>query len=121
MPSMYDLAAIRERYLRDDLSVRLGGLAANLARVSSRSGNPLTGAAVQGLIEESKWFIEWTAADFVPEAIDTAAQLVQLQIQLSRWQINWDHRWADPAERARLSKLAKEWSERVMAMSGLLG
>ena len=118
---MTNSGAIRARYLKDNLSIRLGGLAANLARASSCAGNPANSAIVCGLIEESKWFIEWTAADFVPEAIDTAAQLVQLQLQLSLWQINWELRWADPTVRTHIGADAKGWSDRVMALSGLLG
>jgi hypothetical protein len=117
---MHDLGAIRDRFLRDNHAVRLGGLAANLARASSCSSNPANSLVVNALFEESKWFIEWTAADYVTDTIDTAAQLVQLQVQLSRWQMNWDRRWADPIERARIGTDAKEWSDRVMAMSGLL-
>ena len=36
---MKNLEAIQERYLRDPLPVRLGGLAANLARVESFSNH----------------------------------------------------------------------------------
>ncbi len=117
---MNNQVAIRDRYLQDNLSVRLGGLAANLARVSSRSENPSNGRAVLSLIDESKWFIEWTAADFVIDAIEIASQLVQLQIQLSRWQINWDSRWEDAKERTQIGTWAKEWSDTLLAMSGLL-
>ena len=43
---MTNRSQLRERYLRDPLSVRLGGLAANLARVRSFSDNPAHGEAV---------------------------------------------------------------------------
>src|SRR5437763_379975 len=115
-----DLSAIRERFLRDSLPVRLGGIAANMARVRSFSKYEANSGAVSRLIDESKWFIEWTAADFLPGEVDTAAQLVELQIQLAQWQNGWDRRWNDPDQRAQVAARSKEWSDRVLAMSGLL-
>ncbi len=58
---MKDWTVKRERYLREDLPHRLGELAANLARIASFCGNDLNNEAVFSLIEESKFFIEWTA------------------------------------------------------------
>ena len=44
---MKDWAQIQERYLRDDLPVRLGGLAANLSRIKSFSVNDASGDVVE--------------------------------------------------------------------------
>jgi hypothetical protein len=76
---MKDWSQIKERYLRDDLPVRLGGLAANLSRIKSFSANDAGRAAVESLIDESKMFIEWTAAQ---AEVSTAEKLIDLQIQL---------------------------------------
>ena len=65
---MKDWAAIRERYLRDDLPVRLGGLAANLSRIKSFAAHDASRDAIESLIAESKFFIEWTAAEAVWES-----------------------------------------------------
>ena len=116
---MLDLTEVHERFMRDPIPVRMGGLAANLARVGSFSGHEANKTSVSGLIHESKWFIEWTAADLVRGEIETAAQLVELQIQLARWQMDWDSRWSDPVRRAEISASAKKWSERVLELSGL--
>ncbi|MDI6807547.1 MAG: hypothetical protein QME66_01010 [Candidatus Eisenbacteria bacterium] len=114
---MKDLTAIRERYLRDDLPVRLGGLAANLSRIRSFASNDANREAVEGLLEESKFFIEWTA----PEAeIDAAAELVQLQILLTCWQHRWKSIWADPVERAKVAEQSSSWAKRILDLSGLL-
>ena len=88
-----------------------------MARVSSFSAEEVEGEAVRRLINESKWFIEWTAADAEPE---TAEQLVNLQVQLALWQDNWERLWIDPVRRTRLAADANHWSERVLEMSGLL-
>ncbi|MBI3611371.1 MAG: hypothetical protein HY204_11830 [Nitrospirae bacterium] len=79
---MTRLDAVRERYMRDGLEIRLGGLAANLARLASFSGRMKHHGSVEYLIEESKWFIEWMISDTPPEM---QADLVDLQIQLAVW------------------------------------
>ncbi|NJR66146.1 MAG: hypothetical protein HC772_13835 [Leptolyngbyaceae cyanobacterium CRU_2_3] len=114
---MQDRTRLQERYLQDDLPTRLGGLAANLARIPSFSHHVDNQAAVERLIEESKLFIEWTASEI---DIDSAAELVAMQIQLARWQRNWRSLWADPAQRVEMADQAKVWSERVLELSGIL-
>lgn len=109
--------AIRERYLRDQLPIRLGGLAANLSRIQSFAQNEANAEVVFGLLEESKFFIEWTAAE---AEIDKAAELVELQIQLARWQRNWANIWIDIEQRQQVAEQSRLWSEKVLAMSGLL-
>jgi len=114
---MKDWAAIRERYLRDDLPVRLGGLAANLSRIKSFAAHDASHDAIESMIAESKFFIEWTAAE---AEVNTAAELVELQIQLARWQRNWARIWADQDLRKKVAEQSAAWSRRVLEMSGLL-
>lgn len=114
---MIDWTTIRERYLRDDLSVRLGGLAANLNRIRSFAAHDANREAVESVIAESKFFIEWTAAE---AEVNTAAALVELQVQLARWQHNWTRIWADPAQRRTVAEQSGAWAKRVLEMSGLL-
>ena len=114
---MKDWAIIRERYLQDDVAVRLGGLAANLRRVKSFSALDTNKEIVESLINESKFFIEWTAAE---TDIETAAELVAMQVQLARWQCQWAGIWADKSQRRSIAQQAGSWSERVLGLSGLL-
>ena len=114
---MKDRSAVRERYLRDTLPTRLGGLAANLSRIKSFAVHDASRDAVESLIDESKFFIEWTAAEAETQ---TAAELVDLQIQLSRWQYNWAQIWTDPAQRRQIAETSSVWSKRVLELSGLL-
>ena len=114
---MRDWTAIRERYLRDSLPIRLGGLAANLSRIKSFAAHEASREAVESLIDESKFFIEWTAAQAESH---TAAELVGLQIQLARWQRNWGGIWADPIQRRQIADQSSIWSKRVLETSGLL-
>src|SRR5437667_11498463 len=114
---MTNQESIRERYLLDSLPVRLGGLAANLARVKSFSNNDAHREVVESLIDESKFFIEWTAAD---AELNVQTELVDLQRQLARWQLNWSKIWADIEWRNTVAERAGNWSMRVLELSGLM-
>ena len=114
---MKDWTVIRERYLHDKLPVRLGGLAANLSRIKSFAAHDANCEAVASVIDESKFFIEWTAAE---AESNVAAELVELQVQLARWQRNWTSIWADPIQRGQVAEQSGVWSRRVLEMSGLL-
>ncbi len=114
---MRDWAQVRERYLHDPLPVRLGGLAADLARIASAAINPANARVVEVLLEEARRFIEWTAAEIEP---DTASQLVDLQLSLTLWLHTWRAPEIHSAQRALLAHQAQRWSDQVLAMSGLL-
>ena len=115
---MKNQAVIRERYFQDDLPIRLGGLAANLARIKSFSNRLEHRDVVESILEESKFFIEWTA----PEAeLEIQAGLVELQLELALWQRRWYEIWADPIQRATVAGRAYERSKWVLEVSGLLG
>ena len=103
--------------MRDPLPIRLGGLAANLSRIKSFSINEASRDTVASLIDESKMFIEWTAAQAETE---TAAKLVELQVQLALWQLQWQKIWVDSARRAQVAEQSRLWSTQVLEMSGLL-
>jgi len=114
---MKDWTVIQERYMRDELPVRLGGLAANLSRIKSFSANEASRETVASLIDESKMFIEWTAAQ---AEINTAAIMVDVQVQLSLWQIRWERIWTDPAQRKQIAEQSGLWSKQILELSGLL-
>ena len=114
---MKDWTAIHERYMKDEIPVRLGGLAANLSRIKSFSANENSRETVASLIDESKMFIEWTA----PQAeITTAAIMVEVQVQLALWQIRWERIWPDSAERKQIAEKSGVWSKQILELSGLL-
>ncbi|WP_293065172.1 hypothetical protein [Okeania sp. SIO2B3] len=71
---------MKERYLRDEIPVRLGNLASNLARIKSRCQSTVNQELVENLLKESEFFIEWTAPD---TEVEVAAELVELQITLA--------------------------------------
>jgi hypothetical protein len=114
---MKDKEKLRERFLRDPLPHRLGGLAATLGRISSSARKSTDPAIVANLLDEAKHLIEWTAADTEPE---TAAELVQWQTMITLWQRAWDEASQNPRQRLILSVLAKDWSDKAMDFSGLV-
>lgn len=114
---MRDWNALKSRYLRDELPVRLGNLASNLARIKSRCQHTAHGEIIEDLLQESKLFIEWTAAD---TEIEIAAELVELQVQLACWQYSWAEIRSNVQQRIKVSEQVKIWSEKVLNMSGLL-
>lgn len=114
---MKDWTNIRNRYLKDSLPIRLGGLAANLLRIKSFSLDQNNRGAVESLLDESKHFIEWTATD---ADIAVAAELVELQVLLARWQYKLESIWTQETQLKQLSEQSSFWSDRVLQFSGLL-
>lgn len=114
---MKGLQQLRDRYMQDPIPVRLGGLAANLSRVASFSKHAGHREAVSEMLEESKWFIEWTASEL---EIERAAELVRLQVQLALWQLQSQTEWDNENWRNGLAVDSRQLSERLLEMSGLL-
>jgi len=113
---MKDAEKIRQRFLRDPLPRRLGGLAATLGRISSSARNSSDPVIVLNLLDEARHFIEWTAAETEPE---TAAELVEMQTMLTLWQRAWQEASQSPKQRILLSVQAKTWSDKAVDFSGL--
>jgi hypothetical protein len=107
---------MRERYLKDPLPIRLGGLAADLARLSSSARHSSGAASVAKMLEESQYFIEWTAAEAEPEV---AAELVDIQVMLALWRRAWPEAQQNHLQRTLLSVQAKKWADQVLEYSGL--
>ena len=107
---------LRDRFLRDPLPRRLGGLAATLGRISSSARESSDPAGVTRLLQEAKYLIEWTAADTEPEI---AAELVSIQTQINLWLRAWEKTSQLKEQRTLLSVQAKHWSDRALEFSGL--
>ena len=107
----------RERFLRDPLPVRLAGLAADLARLSSSARHETGADAVAEMLEESQYFIEWTAAEAEPEI---AAELVDIQRMVALWRKAWPEAQNHRTQRTLLSVQAKKWSDLVLRYSVLV-
>ncbi|MBH8553374.1 hypothetical protein I8751_13520 [Nostocaceae cyanobacterium CENA357] len=100
----------------ENTSIRLGHIAANLARIKSFSEIAYKEAVIS-VIDETKWFIEWTAAEIEPLQ---AEELVNIQIQLAMWELSWDDIWLNEKECRLVAEQSSVWSGRVLEISGLL-
>lgn len=114
---MTDKEKLRERFLRDPLPRRLGGLAATLGRISSSARKSADPDIVSNLLAEARYLIEWTAAETEPE---TAAELARMQTLLTLWQKAWLEASQNPRQRLLLSAQAKDWSDKALDFSGLV-
>jgi hypothetical protein len=117
MTKKKDWSRIQARYLQDSIPIRLGGIASDLSRIKSTAKNDANFNVVMGLLDESKHFIEWTAAE---TEVETAGYLSRLQVEIALWQRQLSDRWQNPKDRERLSLQAGTWSGRVLELSGLL-
>jgi hypothetical protein len=111
------LLAKKQRYLRDHLPIRLGNLASNLARLDSMVKHPMLGDSACKVVIESKLFIEWTAAE---ASLSQQVELLELQRMLARWGLAWEDIWSDSERRSLIAAEARQWSNRVLELSGLL-
>jgi hypothetical protein len=107
---MGNVKEVKKRFLRNSLAVRLGCIAADLARMNSFSKIPNNQEAVKDLIEESKFFIEWTA----PRApLEIQVKLVNLQVQLALLSYL--------SKKSEIAEFGNKWSKQILELSGLLG
>lgn len=111
------LSLIYERFNNDSPNIRLGGIAANLARIYSFTTKLNHKDGVEGLLNESKYFIEWTAKE---TDLETQIYLLELQRQLIAWQFHFSEIWNDESKKQKMANKAKEYSDRILTMSGLL-
>jgi len=106
---MKDLTRMRERFIRDGSSVRMGNLASNLLRLGKWIQTGHNDEAIVDLMREIAWLMEWSG--------DLAsAELADMQREICRWRRVW------PVEQVRhiLTLRAFQMSNRVLEESGLL-
>lgn len=113
---MTDKEKLRQRFLRDPLPRRLGGMAATFGRISSSARRSTDLTVVTELLDEARLLIEWTAGETEPEV---AAELVRMQTMLTLWKKAWGAASQDSQQRLILSVQAKDWSDKLVDFSGL--
>jgi hypothetical protein len=106
----------KARFQNEDIPHRLGHIASNLARVRSFFDSAFK-KGIEVVIDETEWFIEWTAAEIEPEQ---AEELVNIQVQLVRWQLNLDNILLDKTCGEGVVITAEIYSQKVLDMSGLI-
>jgi hypothetical protein len=107
---MRDLKRMRERFIQDKSSVRLGNLASNLLRLSKWIQMGHKDEAIVDLMREIAWLMEWTG--------DLAsAELADMQREICRWRRVRQFQ----TKRQILALRAFEMSNQILEWSGLLG
>jgi len=113
---MKNLEVIKTRFLQDDLNVRLGGIAANLARITSASSDSKDWKAVESMLEETEFFIEWTAPD---APLSVQVFLVEIQMELALWHRIWSTIYSELQDREKLQHWSRLVSERVFTVASV--
>lgn len=104
---------IKERYLKEPLNMRIGHLASDLNRIATFSDRN----AIKDIIEESKFFIEWTAT-YVSFDIQALLSGIQSKLALCGRHITEER---DSYEEIKdLKEKAKIWSGKLLELSGIL-
>ena len=107
----------RERFDRQSLPMRVGSIAADLQRIASFSRHFENRPAVDTMIQEARFFIEWTA----PYTDNrTQEDLAACQRVLTRWRRALDQVWADERHRSLICETAQEWANVLLQDSGML-
>ena len=99
----------QERYMRDDLPMRLGNLASDLLRLSQWVWQPEHDPSAVVLMDQIAAMVEWNGESATEELVD-------VQREILRWRNVWP---LEPA-RSLLAFRARKLSDRVLEMSGLL-
>jgi len=110
----FDWRARCSRYLHDAMPTRLGNLASNLARIAACAERGRN-STLPPLLRETQWFIEWTGPEL---ALSQQMELVQLQIELARWQLRC-RAGADGIDYNGLAQIARTAGTQALAWSGL--
>ncbi len=105
---------LRERFEKMDWPQALGNLASTLARLSSRADSSQYDALVADLLREAACIIEWSAPK-TPAIF--WLELAAMQRELLAWQRVWPVNSA----RALLTLHARNQSNRLLQMAGLIG
>ena len=110
---MKSLDERKERYLRDPLPVRLGGIASNLARIAWFAEREARNDAIP-VFRESKYFTEWAAPAC---ALNIQSILADLQIELACW----ERAWGKQLKGSEVAAVALNQSDQIVRLAGLLG
>lgn len=110
---MKEKQTLRERYASLDWSQQMGNLASTLARISSRAASAQYDALVRDLLREAALFVEWSATKAPPEMLPDLASL-------QRECLAWQKIWPQDASRSLLSLYARNASDRLLRMAGLM-
>jgi hypothetical protein len=108
----------QDRFQRDTLDGQLARLRADLDIVAARIVDEASAVLVKQAIDQVSWYCEWAFASTEDE--DTRSTLVECQGFTSRCRNHWAEIQADGAARKRVGEEAASFSQRILALFGLL-
>lgn len=109
-----DVKLLHERYDSLEWPQQLGNLASTLARVSARATAAQHDALVIDLLREAALLIEWGAPQ-VPSVYWPELAAMQREV------LAWQRVWPLEAARSLLVLHARNQSDRLLQMAGLIG
>jgi hypothetical protein len=112
---MPNWSAIEASFLHLTQPQKLGELAACLARLNSWVQNRANRQIVPVLLEESLLYLS-----LIQQDSEINLELKQLQDLLQNWKQNWVNIIDNSSQTANIAGVASTWSQRILAMSGLL-
>ena len=112
MNQMIPIKELQRRFLKDPLSVRLGGVASDLSRLSGLASTSDTDVqTLHNVLTELKLFTEWAAQD---ADYETQKLILSLQRTISRFDLT-----QFPLSCPTLRKETGKWSKKILSFSGL--
>jgi hypothetical protein len=119
--SMIDKVALerdRVRFQHDTIDGQLARLRSNLDIVATRISDGASSALVKQAIDQAAWFCEW--AFMSTEDEETRIALVECQRFTARCRNHWREIIVDEGARVRVAAEAAHFSDRLLALFGLL-
>ncbi|MBW4457645.1 MAG: hypothetical protein KME55_36170 [Nostoc indistinguendum CM1-VF10] len=115
---MIEVTPKQQIFMQDDVTTRLRRLATHLSQIQSLWTQGSSEDLILALVNESRYFIEWTVPDMVKaDDIDRACELVDLVRLLTRWLFHWDDIWTDAEQKQSASVEISYWLQRVLEIS----
>lgn len=115
---MIEVTPKQQIFMQDDVPTRLRRLATHLSQIQSLLTQGSSENLILALVDESRYFIEWTVPDMVKaDDIDRACELVDLVRLLTRWLFHWDNIWTDAEQKQSASVETSYWLQRVLEIS----
>lgn len=115
---MIEVTPKQQIFMQDDVPTRLRRLATHLSQIQSLLTQGSSENLILALVDESRYFIEWTVPDMVKaDDIDRACELVDLVRLLTRWLFHWDNIWTDAEQKQSASLQTSYWLQRVLEIS----
>ena len=104
---------LRERFMKDPVERRLGSIASDLVRLANLAKIGNAGKeAFNNVLDEVKFFTEWSARDLHPEAQEKI-------LNLQRVMVSWISS-SSPERAMNIEHEARNWSKDILSVSGLL-